>query len=109
MPRCYGDGDTCRPVRPERGRQESERCASWREYQVKMNRRGPFGRRKETRFEGAADVYIGLFWLHGPAVHSYLGRRAGHQEADDLLEEVWLRAFRSRDRSDERLPAQAWL
>jgi RNA polymerase sigma-70 factor (ECF subfamily) len=55
------------------------------------------------------DDFIRLFWRHGPAVHSYLSRRAGHQLADDLLEEVWVRAFRSRDRYDPRLPAPPWL
>jgi RNA polymerase sigma-70 factor (ECF subfamily) len=55
------------------------------------------------------DEFIRLFWRHGPAVHSYLSRRAGRQLADDLLEEVWVRAFRSRDRYDDRLPAPAWL
>ena len=55
------------------------------------------------------DEFVRLFWRHGPAVHSYLSRRAGHQHADDLLEEVWVRAFRSRDRYDDRLPALAWL
>jgi RNA polymerase sigma-70 factor (ECF subfamily) len=55
------------------------------------------------------DEFVRLFWCHGPAVHSYLSRRAGHQQADDLLEEVWVRAFRSRDGYDARLPALAWL
>ena len=55
------------------------------------------------------DVFVRLFWCHGPAVHSYLSRRAGHQQADDLLEEVWVRAFRSRDGYDDGLPALAWL
>jgi RNA polymerase sigma factor (sigma-70 family) len=55
------------------------------------------------------DEFIRLFWCHGPAVHSYLSRRAGCQQADDLLEEVWVRAFRSRDSYDDRLPALAWL
>ena len=55
------------------------------------------------------DEFIRLFWQHGPAVHSYLSRRAGHQQADDLLEEVWVRAFRSRDRYDDRVAALAWL
>jgi RNA polymerase sigma-70 factor (ECF subfamily) len=55
------------------------------------------------------DEFVRLFWRHGPAVHSYLSRRAGHQHADDLLEEVWVRAFRSRDRYDDRLAALAWL
>jgi RNA polymerase sigma-70 factor (ECF subfamily) len=55
------------------------------------------------------DEFVRLFWRHGPAVHSYLSRRAGHQQADDLLEEVWVQAFRSRDRYDARLAALAWL
>jgi RNA polymerase sigma-70 factor (ECF subfamily) len=55
------------------------------------------------------DEFVRLFWRHGPAVHSYLSRRAGPQQADDLLEEVWVRAFRSRDRYDARLAALAWL
>jgi RNA polymerase sigma factor (sigma-70 family) len=37
-----------------------------------------------------------LFQRYGSAVHSYLARRVGRQEADDLLSEVWLRAFRGR-------------
>jgi RNA polymerase sigma-70 factor (ECF subfamily) len=55
------------------------------------------------------DEFVRLFWRHGPAVHGYLSRRAGHQQADDLLEEVWVRALRSRDRYDDRLAALAWL
>jgi RNA polymerase sigma-70 factor (ECF subfamily) len=55
------------------------------------------------------DEFVRLFWRHGPAVHSYLSRRAGPQQADDLLEEVWVRAFRSRDRYDDRSAALAWL
>jgi len=66
------------------------------------------GRRRGAS-ESAADEFVRLFWLHGPAVHSYLSRRAGHQQADDLLEEVWVRAFRSRDRFDDRRAALAWL
>jgi len=37
---------------------------------------------------------------HGRALHAYLARRAGHQVADDLLTEVWLRAWRSRGSYD---------
>jgi RNA polymerase sigma-70 factor (ECF subfamily) len=55
------------------------------------------------------DEFVRLFWRHGPAVHAYLSRRVGHQQADDLLEEVWVRAFGSRDRYDDRRPALAWL
>ena len=45
---------------------------------------------------GDAAAFGILFQRHGPAVHSYLARRVGRQEADDLLSEVWLRAFRGR-------------
>jgi RNA polymerase sigma factor (sigma-70 family) len=79
-----------------------------REYMVKMRRPSPLGRRRGAS-EGGVDEFIRLFWRHGPAVHSYLSRRAGRQQADDLLEEVWVRAFRSRDCYDDRLPAPAWL
>src|SRR5215469_10970224 len=75
---------------------------------VKMRRPGPLGRRRAAS-DGAVEEFVRLFWCHGPAVHSYLSRRAGHQLADDLLEEVWVRAFRCRDRYDARLPAPAWL
>ena len=37
-----------------------------------------------------------LYKRHGTAVHAYLPRRAGRHDADDLLSEVWLRAFRGR-------------
>ena len=74
-----------------------------------MRRQGPLGRRRASPTEGPVDEFVRLFWRHGPAVHSYLSRRAGHQQADDLLEEVWVRAFRSRARYDDRLPASAWL
>jgi RNA polymerase sigma-70 factor (ECF subfamily) len=37
---------------------------------------------------------------HGQAVHAYLARRAGRGVADELLTEVWLRAWRSRGSYD---------
>ena len=37
---------------------------------------------------------------HSAALHAYLARRAGTQTADDLLSDVWLRAFRSRHNLD---------
>jgi len=54
--------------------------------------------------------FLDLFWRHGPAVHAYLARRTGRQHADDLLGEVWLRAFRGRGSYDHRWPdARPWL
>lgn len=56
------------------------------------------------------DQFVELFWQHGVAVHAYLSRRAGQQDADDLLGEVWLQAFRARERYDQRWPsALPWL
>src|SRR6516164_174387 len=75
---------------------------------VRMRRPGPRGRRRGGS-EGAVDEFVRLFWRYGPAVHGYLSRRVGHQQADDLLEEVWVRAFRSRDLYDDRFAALAWL
>jgi RNA polymerase sigma-70 factor (ECF subfamily) len=47
---------------------------------------------------------------HGPFVHAYLARRAGRQVADDLFNEVWLRAWRSRDTYDPRAgEVRPWL
>ncbi len=41
-------------------------------------------------------AFLELFDRHADAVHAYLERRVGRHEADDLLAEVWLRAFSSR-------------
>jgi RNA polymerase sigma factor (sigma-70 family) len=59
---------------------------------------------------GAPADFLNLFWRHGPAVHAYLARRTGRQDADDLLGDVWLRAFRGRENYDPRWPdARPWL
>lgn len=42
------------------------------------------------------DGFVAAVREHGAAVHAYLARRAGSRTADELLAEVWLRAFRSR-------------
>jgi RNA polymerase sigma-70 factor (ECF subfamily) len=58
----------------------------------------------------APDDFLDLFWRHGPAVHAYLARRTNRQVADDLLGEVWLRAFRGRSNYDRRWSdARPWL
>lgn len=44
------------------------------------------------------------------AIHGYLARRAGPEAADDLLSEVWLRAFAARSKYDARhADARPWL
>lgn len=59
---------------------------------------------------GEAAVFEELVHRHGQAVHGFLARRGGRQVADDLLTEVWLRAFRGRHGYDTRWPdARPWL
>lgn len=54
--------------------------------------------------------FLDLFWRHGPVVHAYLARRTGRQDADDLLGEVWVRAFKGRANYDRRWSdARPWL
>lgn len=54
--------------------------------------------------------FVVLFDRHASAVHAYLSRRAGRQAAEDLHAEVWLTAFRLRDRyRPEAANALPWL
>jgi len=59
---------------------------------------------------GDASAFVELIWRHGVAIHRYLSRRAGRAEADDLLSEVWVQAFRARATYDHAWPdARPWL
>lgn len=59
---------------------------------------------------GDTAAFVEIFWRHGSAVHAYLARRTGRQDADDLLSEVWLRAFKGRAGYDRRCrDARPWL
>jgi RNA polymerase sigma factor (sigma-70 family) len=54
--------------------------------------------------------FAGLVREHGQSVYAYLARRGGHQIADDLFNEVWLRAWRSRHSYDSaRSSPRLWL
>jgi len=56
------------------------------------------------------EAFADIVRRHSSAVHGYLARRAGRQTADELLGEVWLRAFRSRRTYDTQfLDARPWL
>lgn len=56
------------------------------------------------------DAFEALFLRHHATVHAYLARRSGRDAADDLAGEVFCRAFRARDRFDDRSPdAIGWL
>jgi RNA polymerase sigma factor (sigma-70 family) len=56
------------------------------------------------------DAFVDVVRRHEVAIHGYLTRRAGCQAADDLLAEVWLRAFAGRGGYDtEHGDARPWL
>jgi RNA polymerase sigma factor (sigma-70 family) len=59
---------------------------------------------------GRADAFVEVVRRHEIAVHGYLARRAGRQAADDLLGEVWVRAFAARvSFQTECADARPWL
>jgi RNA polymerase sigma factor (sigma-70 family) len=56
------------------------------------------------------EAFTEIFRRHAGHIHRYLGSRVGPQEADDLLAEAFLTAFRKRDRYDRDRPdARPWL
>jgi RNA polymerase sigma factor (sigma-70 family) len=56
------------------------------------------------------DAFVEVVRRHEVAIHGYLARRAGRQAADDLMAEVWLRAFAARGGYDTRYgDARPWL
>jgi RNA polymerase sigma factor (sigma-70 family) len=60
--------------------------------------------------EDAAAVFGRLFDSHAPPLHAYLGARVGRSVADDLVAEVFLIAFRDRERFDpDRGDVRGWL
>jgi RNA polymerase sigma-70 factor (ECF subfamily) len=62
-----------------------------------------------TRAAHEPEAFEALVARHSDALHAYLDRRAPHT-ADDLLAEVWLRAFAGRKGFDAaRGTARAWL
>ena len=59
---------------------------------------------------GHPSAFSDLLRRHGQAIHGYLARRSGRDAADDLLAEVWLRAYAARGHYDERWQdARPWL
>jgi RNA polymerase sigma factor (sigma-70 family) len=60
--------------------------------------------------QGHPDAFVTVAQRHGVAIHGYLARRAGHQVADDLLADVWVRAFAARGGYDSGYDdARPWL
>lgn len=59
---------------------------------------------------GHGEAFSDLLRRHGQAIHAYLARRGGREAADDLLGEVFLRAYAARRKYDQRWPdARPWL
>lgn len=50
----------------------------------------------EQSVRGRPEAFVEVVSRHEVAVHGYLARRAGREAADDLLAEVWVRAFGAR-------------
>ena len=64
----------------------------------------------EQSVRGRPDAFVEVVHRHEIAVHGFLARRAGHQVADDLLGEVWVRAFAARGGYDPgHDEARPWL
>ena len=64
----------------------------------------------EWSVHGRPDAFVEVVRRHEVAVHAFLARRAGRETADDLLAEVWLRAFASAATYDASCEdARPWL
>ncbi len=64
----------------------------------------------ERSCRGRPDAFVDVVRRHEAAVHAFLARRAGSRAADDLLGEVWVRAFGGRGGFDPACPdARPWL
>ena len=59
---------------------------------------------------GHSAAFPELLRRHGPALHAYLARRSDRDAADDLLSEIFLRAYAARRQYDPRCGnARPWL
>ena len=56
------------------------------------------------------EIFGAIFDRHSRAIHRYLARRVGPDDADDLLADVFIAAFQGRQRYDRtRVSALPWL
>jgi len=64
----------------------------------------------ERSARGRPDAFVEVVRRHEVAVHGFIARRAGREMADDLLGEVWVRAFAARAGYDPaHADARPWL
>jgi RNA polymerase sigma factor (sigma-70 family) len=64
----------------------------------------------ERSLRGRPDSFVEVVRRHEVAIHGYLARRGGRQAADDLLGEIWVRAYAARAGYDQSYPdARPWL
>jgi RNA polymerase sigma-70 factor (ECF subfamily) len=64
----------------------------------------------ERSVQGRPDAFVAVVQRHEAAIHGFLSRRAGRHVADDLLGEVWVRAFAGRGSYDlSYRDARPWL
>lgn len=59
--------------------------------------------------DGAAAAFSEFVRRHTPAVHRWMTRAVGAQEAEDLTQDVFLKAYRGLARFRADAPARAWL
>ena len=59
--------------------------------------------------DGQKQALEECYRLYGSMVRAYLRRFVGAEEADDLLQVVFLEVWRSRERIDPSRPLEAWL
>jgi RNA polymerase sigma-70 factor (ECF subfamily) len=63
----------------------------------------------ERVITGDEQALAETYHLYGKMVRNYLCRFVGREEADDVLQIVFLEVWRSRDRIDPTRPFEAWL
>lgn len=71
---------------------------------------GPSDEELVARARGGEEAaFAELVRRHTPAVHRWMARAVGEQDADDLTQEVFLKAFRGLARFRGEAPPRAWL
>lgn len=59
--------------------------------------------------EGDEDAFGEFVRRHMPAVHRWMARAVGEDDADDMTQDVFLRAYRGLPRFRQQAPPRAWL